>query len=184
MMARVHRDLACKLLTYSTKDKEEIGNKIVLALGGDPTKIVTDLPARRGNSDGGIDGRIPILIDVINELRRGNATLYSEVVRKVANAGFCIKLQSHDFTRDQLGAFIDDMRRERIYDGIIVTVLPLSQDAEVRCKSYNDQGNIRIRHILIEDLLANEVSIDFELENGESFRNNFVNALKEFTQRK
>lgn len=182
-MARLHRDLACKLLNYSTQEKEEIGNKIVLALGGDPTKTVTDLPARRGNSDGGIDGRVPILIEVIKEVRRGNATLYSDTVRQEANAAFCIKLQSQNFTRDQLGAFIEDMRRERIFDGIIVTVLPLSRDAEVRFKSYNEQGDIRIHHILIEGLLANEISIDFELVNGESFRSNFVNALKEFTQR-
>ncbi|MFB6732758.1 hypothetical protein ACFCVW_30710 [Bacillus mobilis] len=182
-MAKLHKELACRLLSYSTKEKEEIGSKIVLALGGDPTKTVTGLPARRGNSDGGIDGRIPILIEVIKEVRRGSGTLYSDVVRQEANAAFCIKLQSQNFTRDQLGAFIEDMRRERIFDGIIVTVLPLSQDAEVRFKSYNEKGDIRIRHILIEELLANDVSIDFELVNGESFQSNFLNALKEFTQR-
>ena len=179
-MAKIHKELACMLLGYTTKEKEEIGNKIVLVLGGDPTKIATDLPKRRGNSDGGIDGRIPIIIEVIQETRRGNATLYSDKVRREAKAAFCIKLQSQNFTRDQLGSFIEDMRRERIFDGIIVTVMPLSQDAEVRFKAYNEQGDIRICHILIEDLLANNVSIGFELANGKSFQSNFVSALKEY----
>lgn len=54
---------------------------------------------------------------------------------------------------------------------------------EARFKSYNKKGDIRIRHILIEELLANEVSIDFELVHGEPFQSNFLNTLKRFTQK-
>lgn len=54
---------------------------------------------------------------------------------------------------------------------------------EARFKSYNQKGDIRIRHILIEELLASEVSIDFELVHDEPFQSNLFNTLKRFTQK-
>lgn len=183
-MAKLHKHLSLMLLSHSTSDKEEIGNKIVLALGGDPTKSVIGLPKRRGNSDGGIDGRIPIFMEVNIDVSRGEKKLYRESKIIIeSQAAFCIKLQSQNFSRDQLGAFVEDMRREKIFDGIIITVLPLSQDAKVRFEEYNNRSEVRLRHVLIEDLLANNVSVDFHLINNESFQKNISNALKEFTQK-
>lgn len=177
-MAKLHRELAESLLECSSAQKEAIGNQIVLSLGGDITKKTISLPPRRGNSDGGIDGRIPIIIEIIQEFKRGNKTLYFETIKKETEAAFNIKIESSNFNRNELNAFIGDMQRERIYDGIIVSVKPLSMDAKSEFLRHNSEGNLRIRHILVEDLLAGTVNIDFELLNGESFKTNFNNAIK------
>jgi len=179
-MAKLHRELAESLLTCTTAEKEEIGNKIVIALGGDITKYATGLPKRRGNSDGGIDGRVPIRIEVDNEHRRGNRTLYSDTIKIETNAAFCIKIESSSFDRYELNSFIGDMDRERIFDGIIISVRPLSSDAKVEFERHNREGALKIRHILVEDLLAGQIDLNFELVSGSSFRDSFFNALKTY----
>lgn len=62
MMGKLQKKLVENLISRNPTEKREIGNRIVRALGGDPTPQATGLPRRRGTDDGGIDGRIPILI--------------------------------------------------------------------------------------------------------------------------
>lgn len=177
-MGKLQKELARSFLDFTNKEKEEIGNKIVLSLGGDPTKTVTNLPLRKGTSDGGIDGRIPIFINIVIEKRRGDATLYSFPVKEAANAAFSIKLQKKEFDRDQLNAFVGDMERENIFDGIIITVMPFSRDAKYTMERYNDNGKVRIRSLLLEDLLSKDVELDFELADGSSFTEKFIESLR------
>ena len=178
-MAKIHEEMARALLKYTPSQKEKIGNNIVIALGGDPTKMVTSLPLRRGNSDGGIDGRIEIIAELDIARSRNGLTMYnSKNVKEIVNAAFSIKLQNKEFDRNQLGAFVEDIKREGIFDGIIVTILPFSTDAEYMLNHYNQHGNVQIRHILVEELLANEINLDFELPDGSSFLEKFNHAIR------
>lgn len=72
------------------------------------------------------------------------------------------------------------MNRERIYDGIIVSAKPFSSDAKVEFQRHNREGALRLRHILIEDLLAGDINLDFELTKGGSFRENFIETIRDF----
>lgn len=180
LLSRIHRELTELLLECSTSEKEEIGNQIVIALGGDVTKTVTNLPTRRGNSDGGIDGRIPIIIEGIEEFRRGNKILKVNNVERRVNAAFCIKIERNNFDRYELNAFIGDMEREGIFDGIIISVKPMSPDAKSELDRHEREGALKIRHILVENLLAMNLDIDFKLANGDSFKNIFNTSIKNY----
>lgn len=173
-MPKLHKELVNLLLTASNAEKEEIGNQIVIALGGDPTKEASGLPKRRGNSDGGIDGRIPVKMSVVNKVERvvdGGVSrpLYMDEIREViTNAAFCIKIENSNFNRDQFGAFLNDMGRERIYNGIIISAKPLSEDALCEFNRINNEGTFRIVHLLIEDILAGNINCNLEFVSERS----------------
>lgn len=170
------------LLNCSNAEKEELGNKIVLGLGGNPQKIANGLPTRRGNADGGIDGRIPILRETIIDKRRPGGPFLnsSQVIKESVVAGFCIKIESTQFNRYQLGAFKNDLDREQIYEGIIITAKELSLDAKSELQTINEIGSFHIVHILLSDFIQGNFVIDFEFINDP--REAFNQSLEGFLQ--
>lgn len=147
-MGKLQKELVKKLVEFSPKEKREIGDRIVRALGGDPTpKVTRDLPPRRGSQDGGIDGRIPILINQAN------------CNQVEAEAGFNIKIEKKQFSRLKLNGFVGDLQGENLHAGIIVTASGLAPDAQAEFKR-NNANNMDLCHLLLEDLLSGEISCD------------------------
>lgn len=181
-MSRLNNALIESLLSCTTAEKEEIGNRIVEYLGGDYTKVVHGLPARRGNGDGGIDGRIPVYQEqFIRVMRPERIDLYDEEVRKViVNAGFCIKLEKSTFDRYELAAFKSDMEREKLFEGIIISARDLSPDAEVELDRVNSEKKFKIIHIKLGSLLNGEYECDllFVQDIKEAFKSGIRNAIK------
>ncbi|MCF3607324.1 hypothetical protein L2E81_12220 [Planktothrix agardhii 1033] len=167
MMGKLQRKLVENLISLDSAKKREIGNRIVRALGGDPTPQATGLPRRRGTGDGGIDGRIPIKIrqrviteklkqkpDGLDLPVRINESEFKEVE---TNAGFNIKIEKECFTRDTINAFVEDLRREGMFAGVIVTASGLCPDAEWELQRHNN-NDMDLCHILLEDLLSGDIS--------------------------
>ncbi len=167
MMGKLQRKLVENLISRNPTEKREIGNRIVRALGGDPTPQATGLPRRRGTADGGIDGRIPILIRqrVITEKlkRKPDGSQFpvsianSEFESVEAQAGFNIKIERNCFKRDTINAFVENLRREGMFAGVIVTASGLCPDAESELQRHNN-NNMDLCHILLEDLLSGNIS--------------------------
>lgn len=132
------------MISRKSNEKWEIGNRIVRVLGGDPTPQVTGLPPRRGHGDGGIDGRIPILIRqrvIIEKLKRKSNGMELPVRIKEGEfdwveteAGFNIKIEKYCFERDTINAFVENLRREGIFVGVIVTAVGFCPDAQSEFK--------------------------------------------------
>jgi hypothetical protein len=166
MMGKLQKKLVENLLIRTSDEKWEIGNRIVLALGGDPTTQVTGLPTRRGHGDGGIDGRIPIHVKqrVITEKlkRQPDGTELPVTINKgeikwiKANAGFNIKIERDCFKRDTLNAFVEDLRREGMFAGVIVTASGLCPDAQSEFQRHNI-NDMDLCHISLEDLLSGNI---------------------------
>ncbi len=166
-MSKLQRKLVEDLISRNFSEKQEIGNRIVRALGGDPTPKVTGLPPRRGYSDGGIDGRIPILIKqriIIEKLKRKSDGMElpvrieeGEFKWVKAEAGFNIKIETDSFERDTLNAFVENLRREGIFAGVIVSAVGLSPDAKSEFQRHN-ANDMDLCHISLEDLLSGDIS--------------------------
>jgi hypothetical protein len=166
-MGNLQKRLVEHLISLSPKDKREIANRIVQVLGGDPTPQVTRLPPRRGSGDGGLDGRIPIQIKeriIRQKLKRisdGSEiavdTIKEEFKWVETNAGFNIKIEKDDFKRDTLNAFVEDLRRESIFAGVIVTAVELSPDAQAEFQRHN-ANDMDLCHLLLENLLSGDIS--------------------------
>lgn len=166
-MGKLQKKLVENLLACTPDEKREIGNRIVQALGGDPTPQVTGLRTRRGHGDGGLDGRIPIRIKqrVIQEKlkRQPDGTELPVAITKSdfewveAKAGFNIKIELDRLERDTLNAFVENLRREKMFAGIIVTASELCPDAqsELQRHNYNDMD---LCHLTLEDLLSGDIS--------------------------
>ena len=166
-MGKLQKKLVEDLISRSHNEKWEIGNRIVRALGGDPTPQVTGLPARRGHGDGGIDGRIPILIRqrvVIEKLKRKSDGM--ELPERIkegkfewveTEAGFNIKIEKDCFKRDTINAFVENLKREGIFAGIIVTATGLCPDAQSEFHRHNDKA-MDLCHISLENLLGGDIS--------------------------
>jgi hypothetical protein len=165
-MGKLQKKLVEDLLTRTSDEKWEIGNRIVRALGGDPTPQVTGLPTRRGHGDGGIDGRIPIYIKqrVITEKLKQQpdgmelpVTIGKGKIKWVeTNAGFNIKIEIDCFKRDTLNAFVENLRREGMFAGIIVTASELCPDAQSEFQRHNT-NDMDLCHISLEDLLSGDI---------------------------
>ena len=165
-MGRLQRKLVENLVSRGSDEKWEIGNRIVQSVGGDPTPQVTGLAPRRGRGDGGIDGRIPILIRqrVIREKLKRKADGMELPVRieegefewVKAEAGFNIKIEMGCFERDTINAFVENLRREGIFAGVIVTAAGLCPDAKNEFQRHND-NDMDLCHIFLEDLLSGDL---------------------------
>lgn len=166
-MGKLQKKLVEDLISRNSNEKWEIGNRIVSALGGNPTPQVSGLPPRRGHGDGGIDGRIPILIQqrVIREKLKRRSDGMELPVRieeskfewVEAEAGFNIKIERGCFKRDTLNAFVENLRRERIFAGVIVTTTGLCPDAKSEFERHN-ANDIDLCHLSLEDLLGGDIS--------------------------
>ena len=166
-MGKLQKKLVENLLACTSDEKWEIGNRIVRALGGDSTPQVTGLPVRRGHGDGGIDGRIPIYIKqrVIREKlkRRPDGMELPVAIGKSefnwveTEAGFNIKVETDCFERDTLNAFVENLRREGMFAGIVVTASGLCPDAQNEFRRH-DANDMDLCHITLEDLLSGDVS--------------------------
>lgn len=166
-MGKLQRKLVEHLISLPPDKKWEIGNRIVRALGGDPTPRVTGLAPRRGHGDGGIDGRIPIYIRqrlLREKLKRKPDGMELPVVietgefdRIETEAGFNIKIERDCFKRDTINAFVENLRREGIFAGVIVTAVGLCQDAKNEFQRHN-ANDMDLCHILLEDLLSGDIS--------------------------
>ena len=165
-MGKLQKKLVEDLLTRPPDEKWEIGNRIVRALGGDPAPQVTGLPTRRGHGDGGIDGRIPIHIKqrvILEKLKRQpDGTELPVTIRKgeiewvQTLAGFNIKIEKNCFKRDTLNAFVENLRREEMFAGIIVTASELCPDAQSEFQRHN-ANDMDLCHISLEDLLSGNI---------------------------
>ena len=165
-MGNLQKRLVEHLISLSPKDKREIANRIVQVLGGDPTPQVTGLPPRRGPGDGGLDGRIPILIKVRiirQKLKRmfDGSEIPVDIIKEEfkwveTNAGFNIKIEKNDFDRDTLNAFVENLRRESIFAGVIVTAVKLAPDADSEFKRHNN-NDMDLCHLLLENLLSGDI---------------------------
>lgn len=166
-MGNLQKRLVEHLISLSPKDKREIANRIVQVLGGDPAPQVTGLPRRRGPGDGGLDGRIPILIQeriIKQKLKRMSDgfeipvdTIKEEFKWVETNAGFNIKIEKNDFDRDTLNAFVENLRRENIFAGVIVTAVKLCPDADAEFNRHNS-NDMDLCHLLLENLLSGDIS--------------------------
>lgn len=169
-MGKLQRELVKKLIEFSPQEKGEIGDRIVRALGGDPTpKVTRDLPPRRGRQDGGIDGRIPILSN------QGNLNQLE------AEAGFNIKIEKKQFSRLELNGFVGDLQGENLHTGIIVTASGLAPDAKAEVKRHN-ANNMELCHLLLEDLLSGEISCNQIQLLVDDWESNLKASLRRYYQ--
>jgi len=180
-MSKLSKKLIEQLLDCSSKEKEEIGNTIVRALGGNPQKIASKLPKRKGNQDGGIDGRIVIYSEILVTYSRPNKKeLYCDEIKKVKDtAAFNIKIEREKFDRKNLATFIHDMDREQIFSGIIVSASGLSQDADSELNRINEEGKFKLYHFSIADILTGDIICDLEFEDDlqDSMQNSIRNHI-------
>ena len=166
-MGNLQKKLVEHLLSLTPEEKGEIGNRIVQVLGGDPTPQVTRLPPRRGSGDGGIDGRIPILIKerIIRQKLKSRSdgleipvdTIKEEFNWVETQAGFNIKIEKDKFSRDTLNAFVENLRREHIFAGVIITAVKLAPDAQAEFQRHND-NDMDLCHLFLENLLSGDIS--------------------------
>jgi hypothetical protein len=171
--------LISKLLDLTTAEKESVGKRITEALGGDPTKRTIGLPPRRGNQDGGIDGRVPVYRKVVKlealltESGREEIVRREEPVVTKVEAGITIKLERQTFSRERLGGFKLDLERERLRDGVIVTARGLAPDAIVLVEKLNRETEFRLIAPTLGDFLAQRVPkspIEFVCDPNEAIR--------------
>lgn len=115
-------------------------------LGAKELEEITDLPPRRGAADGGFDGVMDV--DYFNN-QQWEST----------RSGLNVKVRSSNFTREQLGCFLLDMDRESINIGLIITATDLSPDARSEFNRKNSQGDVRLFHLRISDILSGAFTI-------------------------
>lgn len=160
-MGLLEKEIVNQLLEFSSKEKrDELEPRIVSFLSGDTTTKVTKLSQRRGAADGGIDGRIKVLRTVLNSIEDGKEI---EV-----EAGINVKVRKTPFTREQFGAFINDLDRESLNVGLIITAVGLAPDAQSELQRHNSKGSIQLAHILLEDILSGKVKVEnIRFKDGE-----------------
>lgn len=189
MMGKLQKKLVEYLISLPPKEKREIGNRIVRALGGDCTPQVTGLSLRRGVGDGGLDGRIPIRIRerIIRQkvkIQPNGSNSYIDTIKEKdkwveVEASFNIKIEKNCFARDTLNAFVEDSRRENIFAGVIVTAVGLCPDAQDELHRHNS-NDMDLCHIALEDLLSGDIrcsNISFVVGD---LAEKMASSLKEF----
>jgi hypothetical protein len=168
-MGLLERGIVEQLLELTPKEKQDnLEPKILKLLGGVPNTSVSKLPPRRGKADGGLDGRVAVLVPSALVDPGSNS---GEVVD--AEAAINIKVEKDKFSRTLMGAFINDMDREGIKVGIIVTTAGLSPDAR--------SEKIVLVHYLLEELISGDPAdkgISFKNGTlGETIKKNLVDYL-------
>lgn len=155
-----------QLVNASNQEKLEYEVEIVRLIGGDTTTKVTNLPKRRGRSDGGIDGRIKVIAPEINKVSSSEGLSFQKGENIIQDAGISVKIQTQKFTREQFGGFKDDLEREKIYIGIIITANGLSPDAERRIDDLKAEGIYQFFHISLGDILTGDINLPIQLASG------------------
>jgi hypothetical protein len=143
MMGILEEGIVQRLLETSSSFKRDVmEERIRNLLSAQIFTQVTKLAARRGAADGGIDGTVNI------------TTLLNNAPTPETRAALNIKVRQSAFTREQLGGFLLDMDREEITTGILITAASLAPDADSELKRKNNQGQIRLFHIRLSDILS------------------------------
>lgn len=167
-MTKLGKSLVEELIdssSTSSKEKEKIGDRIVELLSGDPTKRVTNLPPRRGNGDGGIDGRVRVIATSTEKIIAASGVYYRVGLRAEQEAAINVKIEDKKFSPEAFGYFKDAMERENIFIGIIITARGLSPDVKMRISSINSEKVYCFYHIFLEDIIqgrVNEAAIEFQ----------------------
>jgi hypothetical protein len=149
-MGLLEKALVRHLLDLSSQEKQDrVEVRIVQLIGGTQGKKVSNLPPRRGRADGGLDGTVRVHVpnDLLPTSRKAGII--------DIDAALNIKIRKSKFTRDQLGAFVNDMDRENILVGIIISASGLSADAKSELERHNKKGSVHLAHVLLEDLISN-----------------------------
>jgi hypothetical protein len=171
--------LVRKLLDLTPAEKESVGNRITKALGGDPSKFATNLSPRRGNADGGLDGRVPVYRMVVKIEAMQTENGIEDVIRREepiqteVEAGITIKLENKKFTRERLGGFKMDLEREGLRDGVIVSALGLTPDAVSELERLNKKTGFRLIAPTLGDFLSQRIPnnhIKFVCDPNEAIR--------------
>ena len=145
-MGKLENALVERLLQTSNSHKQNaMEQRIRQLLGAQPFTEVTGLPPRRGKADGGIDGVLQVACQLDQDWQETRAALNLKV-RKTA------------FSRGDLGAFVLDMERERIWVGIIITAAGLAPDALAELGRKNGDGAIKLVHFQLADILAGNLA--------------------------
>jgi len=156
-----------QLLNSSNQEKLAYEAEIIKLISGDTETKVTNLPARRGRSDGGIDGRIKVIAPEIKKVQSAEGLSFQKGKDIIQDAGISVKIQSQKFTREQFGGFKDDLERENMYVGLIISATGLSPDAKRRLDDVNAEGIYQFFHIPLEDILTGNINIHpVELASG------------------
>ena len=159
-MSKLIESLIAQIIEYSNEDKRKLGTRIVELIGGDATTNVSNLPARRGLANGGMDGRIKIIATKINKVVRPTEVVYEKLEEEEQDAGISVKIEGKKFSREQLGGFKLDLERESLYVGIIITGRGLSPDAKSEVERLNKEGIYRFFHIPLEDFLSGKINFE------------------------
>ena len=104
-MSKLIDSLIAQLIEYSNEDKRKLGTRIVELIGRDAATNVSNLPARRGLADGGMDGRIKVISTQINKVYRPTEVVYKKQGEEEQDAGISVKIEGKKFSREQLGGF-------------------------------------------------------------------------------
>lgn len=156
-----------QLLNSSNQEKLAYEGRIIQLIGGNTETKVTNLPARRGRSDGGIDGRIKVISPEIKKVQSAEGLSFQKGQNIIQDAGISVKIQSQKFTREQFGGFKDDLERENMYVGLIISATGLSPDAKRRLDDVNADGIYQFFHVPLEDILTGNINIHpVELASG------------------
>lgn len=148
-----------QLLNSSNQEKLAYEARIIKLIGGDTETKVTNLPARRGRSDGGIDGRIKVIAPEIKKVQSAEGLSFQKGRKIIQDAGISVKIQSQKFTREQFGGFKDDLERENMYVGLIISATGLSPDAKRRLDDVNADAIYQLAHISLGDILTGNINI-------------------------
>ncbi len=190
-MSKLVDSLIQHLLLCSPNDKEKIGTTIVKLLSGDTTKKANNLPARRGNADGGIDGRIKIISETIKKMSTSTGIAFERGLKEQQNAAVSVKIEKGKFTPEQFGYFKDALERESIFVGIIITASGLSPDVKQRINDINLEGIYCFYHIFLKDIImwkVHESGIEFQCGDiSKRIReelNNFVSSFSKIEDEK
>ncbi len=103
-MSKLIESLIAQLIEYSNEDKRKLGTRIVELIGGDATTNVTNLPARRGPADGGMDGRIKVITSKINKVNTSTEVVYEkQEEREKQDAELASRLKVRNSGENSLG---------------------------------------------------------------------------------
>ncbi|MGB3204531.1 MAG: hypothetical protein WBB28_06045 [Crinalium sp.] len=152
-MSKLGDSLVEQLISCSPKEKENMGTTIVELLSGDATKKAINLPARRGNADGGIDGRIRVTATSIEKISDLSGVFYKKGLRTEQEAAVSVKIEKKKFSPKAFGHFKVALERENIFMGIIITASGLSPDVERMIMDINNEGIYTFYHVYLKDII-------------------------------
>jgi hypothetical protein len=153
-MGLLEKAIVQQLLALSPKEKRDtVQGRLINLLGAAPNTSVSNLPPRRGKADGGLDGRVLVLVPP-RLISAEEPSAQEPTVPVETEAAINLKIEKAKFSRKELGAFVNDMQRERLKVGLIITASGLSPDATSETERHHREGNIVLAHYLLEELLS------------------------------